>query len=538
MARLSSTKKRKYKTPEVGEGEKKGISVAVSWFVFLLMGIYPLYYENKYFNMGDAKWHFFKTVSYIFVVVIAILFIFYISALACAKKFKEYVENVKNSLVTTDYFVLAYLFFCIVSTILAPDKKVVIFGYEGWYMGLAAQFGFVMLYLLVSRFWKWDSLAVLFYMSVSTLVFFFGIIMRFRIDPMEMYIGLQEMHIRNFISTLGQTSWYSSYMTIIYPISMLAYWLCKETWQRITFGIFTAIGFMTAVTQNSDSAYLALVGIMFVLFWVSMEDNIRFLRFLEIIMMALGSFVFMGVCQLSFPERRVYLDKLSTFMSQDILIKYLLAASILLYVCFYMLNKNGLLNVRKFAVIRYVFLVILLLGVMGGIAYIYANTTGMLPENLRTDNNYLLFDDTWGNNRGLSWRSAVGTFMQCDWMRKLFGAGPDSFASLVYQYYGEPLRAMWGENTTLTCCHNEWLNAIINMGVFGGIAYFGIFIAAFFRYMKMGKTYPEVYAIAMSVIAYILHNVFCYQQIICTPIIFILMGVAEAIIRRGTQEDE
>ena len=32
-------------------------------YFFLMLGIFPLYYQDKYFNMGDAKYEFFKYVT-------------------------------------------------------------------------------------------------------------------------------------------------------------------------------------------------------------------------------------------------------------------------------------------------------------------------------------------------------------------------------------------------------------------------------------------------------------------------------------------
>ena len=29
-------------------------------YLFLMLGIFPLYYQDRYFNMGDAKYEFFK----------------------------------------------------------------------------------------------------------------------------------------------------------------------------------------------------------------------------------------------------------------------------------------------------------------------------------------------------------------------------------------------------------------------------------------------------------------------------------------------
>ena len=44
---------------------KKLLKEITAVYVFFMFAIYPLYYENKYYNMGDAKWHFFKWVTLI-----------------------------------------------------------------------------------------------------------------------------------------------------------------------------------------------------------------------------------------------------------------------------------------------------------------------------------------------------------------------------------------------------------------------------------------------------------------------------------------
>ena len=149
----------------------------------------------------------------------------------------------------------------------------------------------------------------------------------------------------------------------------------------------------------------------------------------------------------------------------------------------------------------------------------------------------MYFNDRWGNGRGSSWKFSVGTFFLAEIQYKLFGAGPDCFPYLVYQFYGEELSNIWGD-MTLTCAHNEWMNMLINEGLLGLITYMGIFVTSIGTCLKNAKKYPELIGIAMSVIAYMCHNIFCYQQIICTPIIFILMGIGTAMINHGYEREQ
>ncbi|MCR4690365.1 MAG: O-antigen ligase family protein, partial [Lachnospiraceae bacterium] len=150
----------------------------------------------------------------------------------------------------------------------------------------------------------------------------------------------------------------------------------------------------------------------------------------------------------------------------------------------------------------------------------------------------LLFDDGWGNNRGVSWRCSLGAFCKENILQKLFGVGPDSFGEYIYMYYKADFDRVLGSHISQDCAHNEWLNTLINLGILGLVAYMGIFITSFKACMNEAKRHPYLYGIAIAIVAYFLHNFFCYQQIICTPTIFILMGMARSVIRFGYGDEE
>ncbi len=521
---------------ETGGYVHKVIREVTATYVFLILTLYPLYYQNKYYNMGDAKWIFFRNVTGVFMGVVITLYCIYMCILANKGEIRSYLEGIKLSYL--DKFVLGYFIAVLISVLLSPNKDAIIWGYDGWYMGLIAQTCFVLIYFFVSRYWRYDQSAIVIYLTTAMIVFFLAIIMRFNIDPMEMYKDLDESYKILFLTTIGQATWYSSYMCIIFPIGMFAFWHSDKKWARIFGGIFTSLGFMTMVTQNSDSAFIAFGVIFVAMFWISVESNKRFERFLEVMLLGLASYRVMGIFQILFPDQAVDLDTLPTFTCQSLAMLLLLIAVALAYVGFRYLEKNRKeFDISKYRVIRVAVLVLILLALLAGVIYIALNTTGKLPESMRSTNNYLMFNEFWGNNRGSSWMISVGTFIQSGWLRKLFGAGPDGFASSVYQFYGDVLNKKWGENTILTCGHNEWLTAIINMGLVGGLLYLGIFVSAIKRFFAKSKEYPELIAIAISILSYMGHNFFCYQQIICTPTIFILIGAGECIIRNGKVRD-
>ncbi len=510
-------------------------------YLFLIFVIYPLYYEEAYYNMGDAKWNFFRTVTYYidgdlfpvptFLTFLLLAFIWYQVDLS---RRKELVAFWKKDIILTDKFVLAYLILCLFSTAISPYKDYIIWGYDGWYMGMIAQFAFCALYFFVSRFWRLDDIMMALYFGASTIVNLLGVLNRFHIDPLGMYEGLDEYYISMFLSTLGQATWYSSYVMIFFPIGMYLYWSTEKKWvQKVSF-VYLVIGFMTAITQDSDSAFFALAASLLTLFCFSFRENKYMKRYLEILLIMLLSWRVVGFLQMAFPEEAVQLSGLMTFGSQNFLMWIPIAVLLGIYLLFSRGDKEGKINISELTWIRIaVFIVIGVLFVLM-VIYITLNTKGLIPERFSSDNWYLVFDEYWGNNRGSSWMISIDCIFQTltkDPLRFFFGAGPDGFYNTAYTYHAEELYAKWGENTILTCAHNEWVTQIINIGITGGIAYLGIFVSALLCFAKRSDKIPELIAPAMCITAYFFHNFFCYQQIICTPIIFIIIGAGVSIVR-------
>jgi len=512
-------------------------------YLFLIFVVYPLYYEDAYYNMGDAKWNFFRTVTYYidgpmvkiptFLVLLLIFFIWYQIDLI---RSKSLVDFWKKNVTLTDKFVLFYLVACLISTVLSPDKDTVIWGYNGWYMGMIAQFAFCALYFFVSRFWRWDDIMIAFYLLASTIVNLLGVLNRFHIDPLNMYEGLDEYYLTLFLSTLGQSTWYSSYVMIFFPIGLFMYWFAEKKWVRKLTFVYMVIGFMTALVQDSDSALFALYASLLTLFSFSFRENKYMKRFIEIILTMLLSWRVIGFFRMAFPERAVPLGGIMTYAAQGPALWLHIILIAVIYVILTKKDKEGKADVTGFSFLRTAAYVLTVLGILLAVIYIYLNTKKLLPPSLSSDSWYLVFDEFWGNNRGSSWMVTLDSIRQTVFLepvRFVFGAGPDCFYDTVYNYHAEELIAKWGENTVLTCAHNEWMSQIVNTGIIGGIAYLGIFVSAFVTFVKKSDKIPELIAPAMCVAAYFWHNFFCYQQIICTPIIFIIMGAGISIVRTG-----
>ena len=532
MSSVRLSGRRKVNNEENSPLSKRVLKNVVSFYLFMMMAVYPLYYENKYFNMGDAKWHFFRNVTAVGLAVIALVFLWYQIHLIKVDRVTSFWDIKKMSYL--DAFVLLYAAVALISFALSPYKETTLLGYDGWYMGLISQLAFVIIYYFVSRFYRWDEILLVIYMVVSVIVFLLCVMNKFMVDPLEMYADIEPYYIHLFVSTMGQVTWFSSYMIIMFPVGLFAFWYYDKKIIRILSAFYVVLGGTTMIAQNSDSGIIGYAAAYLVLFCFSFADNTKMQRFLESVFLLFVGWKIMGLLQTAFPENIVELSHSMTSLGQGNLTWALIAVSGILCIAFDRMAVKGSFDISDHRMIRNVILYIIGGGTILLVIYIALNTKGVLEGTpLASDSNYLYFDKTWGNNRGLSWMAATGTIIKSDWVTKLFGAGPDGFYNSVYRFYSRELIEKWGQGTALTCAHNEWLNAFVNMGIIGGILYAGIFICAIVRFAKKADVTGELVAPAMCVAAYMAHNFFCYQQIICTPLIFIVIGIGEQMARDG-----
>lgn len=518
------------------------VRVLVSAYTILLFVLLPLCYRDNYYDIGDFKYELFSKLTLgLFALLVPALFFYFISNISTHTWKGTTVKQFFSSLSLLDRFVLLYLLACLISFALSDyntwqffgkdASNPAWFGYSGWFMGLKSQLMLMALYFLVSRFfmkgWKFDLLVCI--LGASSLVFLLGILHRFLVDPLGLYEGIDASYHILFLSTIGQATWYSSFLCTVFPIGLFLFWYCDKTWQRVVLGIYTAIGFASLVTQNSDSAYFALAAFLSVLFVFSFQSVKHLRRFLEVLLTASLSMRTIGILQLLFADRAVPLEKLSTFLSQNPIVWVFIFLTAILYFLLTFMDTKGSFSMNSVKWIQKLGLVFIIITLPLGILCIFLTTTGHAPAFFQNIS-YFIFNDEWGNGRGFTWKYSYSMFAEYPFSLKLFGIGSDCFASYTYVHHAADVSAKWGDSV-LANAHNEWLNTLLTTGLFGLISYAGIFVSAFVSFVKKQKDSIYLLAAAGCIGSYFFHNMFCYQQVVCTPFIFIIIGLAEFIIR-------
>lgn len=529
--------------------------------------VVPLYARDGYHQIGNAKFEVYRRIMTGSLSVLLLLSaVYYICRIIVGRKDFVYNTNSLSGLhlthrfmkvSLTDKFVLAYLLLAGISVISGGFYEDALWGADGWNMGFLTQASFVLLYLFLSRFGRYYRAVLITLCSVAAVVFAIGILHRLMIDPIGFYDGLTYEQKAQFLSTLGQATWYASFMAVTLPVGIGVFLYAEGIKRRVVSGIYIMLGFCSLVTQNSDSAYFALAGAMFVFFMISCGRKKMLCRFMAVLSMLFAAGKSMYLLTRMRPNPELEPDFVTELMWTSGLTWILLAVCLLLALAAVLgkpersyikvLNKRGAADggmpeqkkgeefsasavrrMRRGAAGAAVVLIMLT------ILVICLHGHGVLPARISdkvSEVSYLNWNDDWGNGRGRIWSFSCKMISEESLGHRFFGVGPDCFNSYAKAYHRDEVRLLWGEKL-LTNAHNEWLTMLINGGILGAAAYVGIYVTAVGRFLRGCRQNYLLMGIAASCVSYMCYNFFCYQQVLCTPFIFILMGIGEYILRQ------
>lgn len=503
-----------------------GNSILMAYFLVMML-IYPVYMKNGYQEIGDVKYFFFRKVSFVTVLI-----------MLCVTAFRFLLRERRPSvpafykrLSGTDWFVYGYLCLLLLSYICTPFRREALFGAEGWYMGLVSQLLFVGIYFLFSRYFRWKEKLPYVMMLGSGLVFLLGILNRYSLYWFGLG-GSKQMAI--FISTLGNINWFCGYWSIFCSIGTAFYWISKNGWQRAAAGIYVVTAFMIGVLQGSSSAYLALAGIFLFLFCQSFGENQKMYRFLELCILFLFS------CQAArllryMPGLEINYESTPGLVLTDTGITlYLGMIAGGFYLLFRYLTKRKNVRIAQWKRIRGAALFLLLILAAGFVVLLMINTRRTEGIFGLAEVPLFVFNDAWANYRGATWTDGVLIYRGMAPLYKLIGIGPDCFAEYLYTIpeLADRVYAQFG-SSRLTNAHNEWLTTLINQGILGLICYAGIFGSAFWSFMKKAHIRPVLYLCAATVLAYTVHNMVSFAQVLNIPFVFMILGIGEGIRRNS-----
>lgn len=558
--KMDKTKEKR--RPDIKSGIGDICRVGVYVFLFFLVGIYSFYAPEGYIQIATNKYLFLRKLCLTTIVVMApFLILFYILP-SGEKRW----QNAADIISATDLFMFLYLFLNIVTYCFSSYKEEALWGTDGWYMGFMMQLFFVGIYFFMSRFYDGKVDVLPFLMLVSFVVFLWGLLNRFSIYPVDMHYQHEQ-----FISSMGNINWFCGYWSVFFVTGVVLYVITSKKWLRVISGIYSTVALGLAAVEGSDSAFLSIGVVFFFLFLLSFQKTVYMKRLLE-----LGIF-YCGACQVmriivTFNKKSLSMDTTTMWIMLGNLTLVVLIILCILRMFLGKADKKYACGDEKEKILRKVpkdkqektelsgkrseemsgenkqlekefiwewkWLKYAVVGVTVGGAVIFlillvinTKTPGILGP--LSKHSIFLFDGHWGSARGATWRDGFAIYQSFSWRERLFGVGQDCFAA--YGYSVPELSARLTEewpNSRLTNAHNECITHLVNIGIFGMLAFIGIFWSSFKRLLERAKAEPLCYVFAASLLSYFIHNQFSFAQVLNVPYIYMMLGLGESLMRR------
>lgn len=417
----------------------------------------PLFMENGYLNLTQAKAH------ALYIIALPSVALFVISLL-CAKKSSYAINNATKKAAANkvpkfnglDIILLGFALTLSASALFSQHIADAFWGNSGWYVGTLTMLTLILIYFIVSRYYRPQVNAWLFVLTVNLVVFLLTIIHSLGFDVLGLHANINPKQFYLYVSTVGNVNWLSGYLCITLPAFFVFFMLSTEQASVILYGIALILGICNVLLCASESIFIGIWTCTFFALPFVCRESKRIQR--------LGALILaFGMCSLwiglfpSFAKKR---DTINGLFSLVLDWKTALIICLLGCLCCFVLpilwKKMSEQMCRRIVI----FLEIAML--LSFLALLY--------------NFFSSYDDSWGNYRGKIWNASMDLFQNFGFKDKLIGVGPEL---LGYYYNG-----LTSYSLIVLTAHNELLQWLLTTGVLGAGLWCSVFLWLAISYFR------------------------------------------------------
>lgn len=542
----------------------------VKLFVIAMLTLFPLYLcitfsgsfpflslSDGFFSIRHDKYTLFLALTGIAVIAEILLFV----TQGSQEKQNERI-NPRDllRLSFTDIAVFAFWLVCAASTLLSQYTETAFFGEpNGRNNGLLLMTFYLLAYLLVTRFFEENKVIPRLFAGASAFIYLLAVLNGFHIDPLQTFVYLREHFVETFTSTIGNIDMMSSFISVSLPVFIVMSCAAQKAWERALYITASSLGFMALLCSGSDSGILGLA-VFLLIYLIAYSQNLLKLRNLLLtltVMLASSRLLLLLSAATGDDHKELSVIQTALIYSNVIYIPLLICAAltaalylITLKKCRRTLSpahpncsdnndrvqrqdqaashkiKNPDFKLHKAVTVA---LGCVALGFVAAVlgVFVYFSAIDTKTE-LGSFEKLLRFNEAWGTHRGFFWIKSFDIFKSSDILRKLFGAGPDTYYYAFSPYFDELTK--YGDSST-TAAHNEYINYLITVGAAGLAAYLCAIGSAVTRAFKYARESIFAQACIAAVICYAVQAFVNIAQPITTPIFIILASICEAMAR-------
>ncbi|MCR5213443.1 MAG: O-antigen ligase family protein, partial [Eubacterium sp.] len=521
------------------------MDIVNSIFLVYIVAFYPLYMHNKFFDITGTRAKVFEIGGLFYVLLFIMALILEIFML------RYYEPGAKILKIDTKIYALpefwALLFFVanLIAFFISPDKKAAWLGTTGRYYGLCLMLIFLLVFLCLSyQTYIGKSVFVFLFLSASVSLGT-AFLQHFGMDPFHLKVKVVDKQKELFISTFGNLNTYGSYLSIFIPVfaALFVFGMnvdadCQDdeedgfiSWlQKHFLALFSGIMLfcmgMAIIPAKSDNVYLG-VGIAFIAMFYIAISNKRLTEYMFGLLLVVSGLLFMAVLNKVFDGSQRHINGIAEIVENPkIMFGLLLFVVFILIVCL-IFRKT---NYDKYKAFQSGKFLIVFSGLFV-IAVIAAFAIGV-----KSGSSIFKFDYNWGTYRGYIWTKCWVLFKDSNLFNKIFGNGIECIARLMNQRFYEEMIDVTGKK--YDNAHNELLQYLLTIGIFGFVSFIGMSVASFTYMWKRAKGNPVVIACLLGGIGYFGQCIVTLNQPITGPFYIVLLASGIGYIRYRESKKE
>ena len=529
-------------------------NVIVGLWVMAMFTIFPLIYNDFYFDILQTKYYTVLTLSIIMILALIVICGF-------AGGFKNFFDKLKSKGFAVwfkeefsiwDICIMIFWLMSALSTAFAGRFIMeAITGDKGRYSGLLLISIYVILYFTVSRMFSFGKVYFTVFLAVSIPVCLFGYTDYFNMDILGFKEKISPEQWPIFTSTIGNINTYTAVLAFYIAIAGTLFITTPfksdngrgESIGKIVFYyVIMFMNFIALAMGTSDNGYLTLAAFFGLVPFVAFRTMEGVRRFILTIFTYLLGIKIIQLINISYAGKVLGISGLYDFISDfkylDLIIVALAIVVIIMYVLEYRKKEKRRDNEVLLRSLRYIWLAILVI-IFAAIVFmgmkINSDVTAA-KEKYGALADYFVFNDSWGTFRGYIWRAAVEEYMKFPLLHKIFGSGPDTFGLYIGLLRNEEMTSVTGQFFDAT--HNEYIQFLFTLGPIATIAYILALILPSVEalrtrlfYLRDNTMLPYLYACAIAVICYATQAVVNLNLPVVTPFLWIFLSIMVAILR-------
>lgn len=490
---------------------------ATQIYLLIMLFLFPLFTGfGGYTNITFSK--------YIFFISATALWAAFILTVSILKRLPLKVPL--SAAVTGGGFIIAAL----LSFLLSPYKSQSLLG-AGRYDGLITLLLYGLILLGVSAFGEIRKCHIYAFAASVSACCAVAVLQLFNLDILNLFPGsvtyydAHTLYTGEFLGTMGNANVLSTLLCLAIPLFFAVPVISGEKRDNWLFAALFISAF-TLVASGVSSGVLACAACALLCAPLLLNCVTRLRRALAAFALTLIAVAMAISLDCGFLDGEFYV---SFSFGKAAALLALLACICLMAALFLRLNKfnPSAKNMQVFFLAFAVACVIICLAVI----YFYPWKSGTLYELSQVLHGS--FSDKFGSSRIEIWRKTLKLVPS----RLLFGGGPDTLAlRLDIQFSRFVPETGKTLSTYVDNAHNEYLGYLVNLGLFGLLAYLSVIFAAFRSFAK-NRVDKRLLPFGISLVCYSIQSFFSIGTCLVVPLFWIFLGLIQSANNLHITED-